>query len=355
MSKDKIINLAKKLISIKTVSSEKDNMQAIIDLCAEELKGSHIKIFEDESYPSILASNKNGETNFKYIFNAHLDVVPAKPEQFKPIVENNKLIGRGALDMKAAAAVELLVFNEVYSEVDYPLGLQLVTDEEIGGAKGTKLQIEKNITADFVIAGEPTSLEISNKSKGILRLEITLQGKNAHSALPWNGSNVVWRLNKFLNDLKNFYPELKIPGWETSFNLANIKMNNLALNQIPDTLIIQTDIRYVEDNPSEIRLKVENLLQDDEVVEIIMIEPLQFTEEKNMHILNLQNVMFNQSLKSNISYSHFATDLRHYTSKNMPGVAFGPSGEGMHEDFEWVDINSLYSYYDVLKNYLNLQ
>ena len=29
------------------------------------------------------------------------------------------------------------------NKVDYPLGLQLVTDEEVGGFNGTKYQIEK--------------------------------------------------------------------------------------------------------------------------------------------------------------------------------------------------------------------
>ncbi len=50
----------------------------------------------------------------------HLDVVEAKPEQFKPYEKGDKLYGRGAIDMKAASAVEILVLR-TGRKVNFPL------------------------------------------------------------------------------------------------------------------------------------------------------------------------------------------------------------------------------------------
>src|SRR5438552_13803375 len=38
------------------------------------------------------------------VFHGHLDVVPAEPGQFQPRVEGDRLIGRGACDMKGGLA-----------------------------------------------------------------------------------------------------------------------------------------------------------------------------------------------------------------------------------------------------------
>ena len=134
---------------------------------------------------------KTRPKKFKIILNAHLDVVSGREEQYKPYEKDGKLFGRGAIDMKGAAAVEILVFKEVAKRVSYPLALQLVTDEEIGGFCGTKYQIEKGVRADFVIAGEPTDFGVNNKAKGIIWLKIKTKGKSAHGAYPWRGKNAL--------------------------------------------------------------------------------------------------------------------------------------------------------------------
>ena len=106
------------------------------------------------------------------------------------------------MDMKANVACLMTVFKDVADKVNYPLGLQLVTDEEIGGFHGTKYQIEKGVRAEFVVVGESTDLNIKNRAKGILWAKISAKGKTAHGAYPWRGENAIWKMNEFLNCLK---------------------------------------------------------------------------------------------------------------------------------------------------------
>jgi len=53
-----------------------------------------------------------------------------------------------------------------------------------------------------------------------------------------------------------------------------------------------------------------------------------------------------------LAYSHWASDVRYYTSAGCAAVTFGPSGEGMHSNNEWVDISSLSKFYEILENFL---
>ena len=63
--------------------------------------------------PSLLIHNqkKPGTKKFKIILDAHLDVVPGKDYQYKPYEKDGKFYGRGAYDMKAPGAAEILVLK----------------------------------------------------------------------------------------------------------------------------------------------------------------------------------------------------------------------------------------------------
>jgi succinyl-diaminopimelate desuccinylase len=95
------------------------------------------------------------------LFNGHLDVVPGSEEQFRPRRAGPFLYARGAHDMKAAALVLAEVFRDTAHRLPFPLGLQLVTDEEVGGYDGTAHQA---VDADFVLIGEQSGLRVVAES-----------------------------------------------------------------------------------------------------------------------------------------------------------------------------------------------
>src|SRR3989338_4868296 len=195
-----ILDLSKKLISIPSIKENPRKLIEILELTKKELKGFNISSYSKEGIPSLLISNSEQKLKkFKIILNAHLDVVPAKENQFSPQEKDGKLYGRGAYDMKAAAAVEILVFKELAKKLNYPIALQLVTDEEIGGNNGTKYQIGRGVKCDFVIAGEPTNFGISTKAKGIVWGKIKVKGVAAHGAYVWRGENALWKAKKILD------------------------------------------------------------------------------------------------------------------------------------------------------------
>ena len=354
MQKD-TLDLSKRLISISSVKDDTKSLENVLGV-VEKLKiDTKVAGFSKNNIPSLLYYNTPTlPKKFKVILNAHLDVVPAKQEQFKPKVVGDKLFGRGAIDMKAATAVEILVYKELAKKVNYPLGLQLVTDEEVGGFDGTKYQTEKGVRADFVIAGEQTDLNISNKAKGIVWAKISCRGKSAHGAHPWDGENAVEKMNKFV--CEKLYKAFPIPAkeaWVTTANLAKIESSNSAFNKVPDDCTISVDFRYVPEEKSQIVRKIKSIVPKGFALEVVVNEPSQYTPQNNPFAKNLmQKIQEAIGKKAKFISDHGASDIRYYDGVSVPGVCFGPVGGGLHTDNEWVSISSLEEYYKILKDFL---
>lgn len=349
-----ILSLSQHLISI---ASTKDNPQVLnktLEVAKKELKGYTIEQFEKDGVPSLLAYNTPSRPKkFKVILNAHLDVVPAKESQYKPVVKNGKLYGRGAYDMKAASAVEILVFKELAKTLPYPIALQLVTDEEIGGFKGTKHQIEKGVKANFVIAGEPTDFGINNQAKGIIWTKIKTKGTSAHGAYLWQGDNALWKAQVILERLKKAFPVPKKEIWKTTVNLAKITTSNQTFNKVPDDAEISLDIRYVPKDKEKIIKRLKDIIAKDGQLELILNEPDQFTDKRDPYLTKLRKAVEKITKKKpQTIVKHGGSDIRHYNQVQSPGVTFGPEGYGLHTDNEWVDIKSLKTYYQILKDFL---
>ena len=352
--KKQILKLSQELIKINSTKDNPENLAMVLDVAKKELKGFNCKKFNKNNCPSLLFYNtKKLPKKFKILLNAHLDVVPGKNYQFKPVIKNGKLYGRGAIDMKTAAAVEILVFKEIANKLNYPFGLQIVTDEEIGGFNGTRYQIEKGVKADFVIAGEPTNFDVNNKAKGIIWATISTKGKSAHGAYPWKGDNAIAKMNQFLNTLYKTFPIPKKEVWETTINVAKIETTNETFNKIPDTCTLSLDVRYIPKDEKTVVRKLKKILPKSFELEMKVNESCQFTKKNNSYIKILQNITKKVTKKpSSLISQHGGADVRHFNKVGCAGISFGPIGKGLHTDNEWVNVKSLEQYYQILKKFL---
>lgn len=348
-----IVDLLIQLISVESIDTKKDKLQEAIDVAVSQLEGFTIERFNQNGHPSILAyvGDKRPE-KFKIIFNAHLDVVSGKKEQFVPIQTKGKIFGRGAIDMKGGAAVEILVFKELAHRLSYPIALQLVTDEEIGGYDGTQLQIKQGVHGDFVIAGEPTSYGINNKAKGLIWMNVKTQGVAAHGAYQWKGTSAIIKMKKAIDAIEREFPVLLKEEWRTTINIAKIETSNTTYNKVPDNCKMKLDIRYIPEDWHTIKEKIESMFGGMDI-EYLEFEPPQITDENNSYVKSLQEATKVITHKqAQIISKHGASDIRHYNGVHENGVTFGPIGDGLHSDNEWVDVESLNNYYSILSEFL---
>lgn len=351
---DNLISLAKQLIAIPSIKEQVEALAQTLEVAKNELEGFSIEEFESNGTPSLLAFvGQKRPDRFKVILNAHLDVVPAKDNQYEVVEKDGKLYGRGTNDMKAAAAVEILVFKELAKQLTYPIALQLVTDEEIGGFHGTGYQVREGIQGDFVIAGEPTNFGINNKAKGIIWAKVHTHGKVAHGAYPWNGENAIWRMKTFLDRLQEKFPIPQKESWVTTVNLAKLETDNTTFNQVPEDCTASLDVRFIPEDTDTIEQDLQNLLPEGVTIEFLEKEPAQGTSETDPFVLALSKATEKVTGRpSQIIVKHGGSDIRFYEPIGVPGVTFGPIGAGLHSDEEWVDVKSLNDYYNILKEFL---
>lgn len=351
---NRILNLSKNLIEMKTIPEDRDVLNQCLTYAVSGLQDYSIEYFEKDGVKSVLVYNTpKRPKKFKIILNGHLDIIPGKDFQYVPKVIGNKLYGVGSMDMKASNACFVEVFKEIANQVNYPLALQLVTDEEVGGFNGTKYQIDQGVRADFVIVGESTGLTIENEAKGIIWAKVSCTGKSAHGAYPWKGDNALWKMQDFLSGLAKAFPIPEKKEWVTTVNLAKIETNNQTFNKIPDNCVCWLDIRYIPSQTDKIVPLLKKILPKGFNLEIVVQEPAQFVSSNDDNLRLLQKIGKQVIGKDIIlAQGQGSSDARHYTRVKCAAIEFGPVGGGMGSDNEWVDINSLQKYSEILRSFL---
>lgn len=354
---DDIIDLASELIRIRTEPENTAALHTALDLCRNRITSGKVEIFECNGSRSLLAWNTpTRPERFRIILNGHLDIIPGKPEQYEPVVRGDRLYGVGATDMKAAVATIIAVFNQMADQVDYPLGLQLVTDEELGGFNGTGHQVDQGIRTEFVIAAESTGFDIVNRAKGVLWATITARGVTAHGAYPWRGENAVQKMVRFLTALEREFPVPMQQELCTTVNVSSIRSENEAFNKIPDQCAVQLDIREMPGEPRKALDRLRRILPDDFELKIVAHEPALFVPDTNLFLHELGAAAAEiRGTPSKLYCAQGSSDARHYTRVGDAGVEFGPLGGGIGGDEEWVDLPSLSTFKRILLRFLERQ
>jgi succinyl-diaminopimelate desuccinylase len=350
----KIVPLTKKLISIPSVSGDSEKTNEIVELVKKTLSGYAFKMYSCNDIPSLLYRNTAETKNFKIILNAHLDVVPGKTQQFEPNERNGRIYGRGAYDMKAAAAVMILLFKEIAADVSYPLGLQLITDEELANSKGTTYQLEQGIKTDFAIIGEcGSNLNIINENKNTVAAEITTSGIVSHGAYPWKGKNAILRMNEVIKILQKHFPVPTAETFATTVNITQITASNKTWNTTPDDCTITLDIRFPKEESTTALNLITSLLPKDVTFKVLQKRTHYETNPQNKYIAALKKAgaaITGQQL--HVTKTFGGSDAIFFHKKGYNAIEFGPVGAGQHDSDEWVDIKKLEDYYLILKSFL---
>ncbi len=287
-----------------------------------------------------------------------MDVVPAEAGQFEPRIEGDRLIGRGAYDMKAALAAMMLALPEPGSA---PEGLRvvlgIVSDEEseVDKDRGSDFLVDSGLTGDFAITGEPTDLHVGVAAKGVLALRIGVGGRAAHGSTPWLGDNAVLRAVDMFRGLESlpFARESSELFDRPSINLGRIQGGD-AINKVPDHCAIDVDIRYLpHQDPEEILGQIQGL--EPAGMETIFALPPIDSGLDSSWVKGLISAADAHHDGTSVSVGRDgASDAVSFIRVGIPAVEFGPVGAGHHGPEEWVSITSLDSYLGTLREFLGM-
>ncbi len=206
------------------------------------------------SQPS-LAETKTEAKGRSLILNGHMDVVPiGNPSlwKFPPwsgSVQDGKLHGRGACDMKAGLTAAIFAVETLRNLHFKPLGpvlLESVIGEESGGV-GTLTTLINGIRADAAILMEPTRLRSCPVHAGALSFRIKITGRAIHASMKRFGVSAVEKFQQVFEAIqtldrdRHLHYENQI--FEFDDNVAPISIGTVAagdwLSTIPETLVAE--------------------------------------------------------------------------------------------------------------------
>ena len=286
-------------------------------------------------------------------FVPHMDTVGVSTEaQFKPIVRNDCLYGRGACDTKGSIAVMLAALTELARSGHRPAQTELVfaalVDEE-SGQGGSRFLARSGFKADLAIVGEPTRLRVVTAHKGDLWLKLETRGRAAHGSRPELGRNAVHSMAKIVDLLETDYAARLRKRRHSLLRHATINVGAIAggrqPNIVPDSCAIQIDRRTI---PGETDAAVKR-----EILRFIRGRGLSVTmsdtkDEQPAPALEadtrlpLVREFLRCAGQSKPAGVDFFTDAGVLASAGIPSVVFGPGDIAQaHTADEWIALNQL--------------
>jgi succinyl-diaminopimelate desuccinylase len=204
---------------------------------------------------NMVALRGEGEPHFG--FAGHLDVVPPgdgwSGDPFDARIEDGRLIGRGANDMKGAIAAFVAALSRV-EQTRGTCSLLITGDEEGYATYGTPRVIdwlnEHGIRPDMILIGEPTSdAQLGDTIKigrrGSVNMWIEVPGHQGHVAYPHRADNPIGPLARIVAALD----AVTLDDGTDAFPPSNLEFTGVstpthASNVIPGAATAQLNIRF---------------------------------------------------------------------------------------------------------------
>jgi len=380
------IDVLKKLISIPTVNPPGEKYEEMCSYLAEVLKNLGLKVKvvkvpkdivgkyypQYVNYPRFIVLGEFGKGKPVIHFNGHYDVVPAgsgwSKDPFKPVIEEGKLYGRGASDMKGGIASIILAAKALTeSKVDLKgkIELSFTPDEEIGGLTGVGYIVDQGIIRpDYAIIAEPSGLNnIWIGNKGAVWITVEVFGKQAHGSTPWLGVNafektvelayrIIRELKPKIEAKKSKYDYGDPRGAKATINIGGEVKGGAKVNIVPGYFSFSIDRRTIPEESADEAAK--------EIVEFINNVAKEIPELKvNVKVMSKFNATVSEpttklvktavkSAKEVLGYEPATTvcigglDTRYFQEKGVQAITYGPGVPSTaHMADEYIKINDM--------------
>jgi acetylornithine deacetylase/succinyl-diaminopimelate desuccinylase family protein len=325
-----------------------------------ERHGIPVRLEEILPYRPNVIAELGAEGGPTLVFNGHTDTVPAGPgwtlDPFGADVRDGLVYGRGACDMLAGVAA-MSAATVALKRSGVPLEgcvvVHAVIDEE-DHSSGSKAAA-RDVDADWVIVAEPTAGSVNAFGKGQLNVEITFEGKAAHSSRPDEGRNAIHDAAAFVELVEREHRRLAerdYPGVGPVTFSTGLITGGITGSIVPPECTIVIDRRLLPtETLEEAQAHVERLLE-----EVAAERPgLEFTLRPTLRFPPFPPAPGDELARAvqaavrdvgagsgEIGGSRGATDASWYAARGIPTVVFGPGDiQNAHQPDEWVAVDDL--------------
>lgn len=348
LSSSSLTELAAELVRIDSVNPDLvpggAGEEELARFVAEWLAKAGLQVEVDEvapGRPNVVGRARGRGGGSTLLLNAHLDTVgyEGMESPLEPRVEDGKLYGRGAYDMKGSLAAIMVAGAEAaQADLRGDVLVAAVVDEEVYsiGAEAAA----RRYTADAAIVAEPTGLQLVIAHKGFVWMEVETTGRAAHGSRPDLGEDAIVRMGEVLTGLGRLAESLldgSHPLLGSGSVHASLITGGAELSTYPESCVLSLERRTVPgETPALVESQVGEIAAGAEVRTTFVREPFEVARDEPI----VKSVLRHAG-DPEVAGVPFWADSAVFAAAGIPTVVYGPGGEGAHAQVEWVDLADL--------------
>lgn len=277
--------------------------------------------------------------------NAHGDVVaPGEGWTHDPYggeIVDGKIYGRASAVSKgdfASFTFAVRALESLQATLKGGVELHFTYDEEMGGELGPGWLLKNQLTKPDLLIAAGFSYEVVTAHNGCLQMEVTVQGKMAHAAIPDTGIDALQGAVKILNALyaqNTLYKQVtsRVAGIKHPYlNVGKIE-GGTNTNVVPGKVVFKLDRRMIpEENPQEVEASIRQVIAEAaqdfagavEIRRLLLansLKPLAGNQPLVAAIQKHGQALFGQEIPA--MGTPLYTDVRLYGEAGIPGVIYG--------------------------------
>lgn len=381
MPEQSLVDLLQTLVAIPSVNPDLTDDPStggearMADYLGQFLAGRGFTVERHEvikGRPNILARIGSSGARKKFMIEVHLDTQGVQGMTVPPFegrIEDGRLYGRGACDMKGPMAAALFALQPDVLRALADGGVELIFVGAIGeerGNIGAEQLVAMGIGADEALVLEPTDLNIVHAHKGAFWFEVETQGVAAHGSNPDGGLSAVAGMMGVLEMIDARTKAARKIHQHTTLGVptANIGIirGGTSTNIVPDRCVIEVDRRTIPGETSaQILDDIKNGLDEIKkagrisgwrVKEIKDGVPFETATDGSL-IKRLRASCAEHAVTARVEGAAWYSDAGPFSRTCRQVAVFGPGSIAQaHTADEYIELASLQKGSDILKTFL---
>jgi len=361
-----VVSLTRDLINIASESRHEKPLADAIE--AQLLTCEHLEVLRDGN--AIIARTHFGHAE-RVVIAGHIDTVPSSGNDVAIFVDQgskvpvadadgsdvateDRLYGLGSCDMKGGVAIALnlaATIHEPTRDVTYIFYDCEEIEADFNGLKRVAQNHPDWLEANFAVLMEPSNAGVEGGCQGTMRIEVSTEGRRAHTARSWMGVNAIHAVGEILNRLNSYQARsVMVDGLEYREGLQAVFVaGGVAGNVVPDRCVVTINYRYA---PSRSAVEAEAHLRD--VFEGFDVTVVDNATGALPGLDRPAAQAFIQAVGSSPMPKFGWTDVARFSELGVPAVNFGPASATLaHAPNEYVPVEHIQRVESAMRKWLS--
>ena len=374
ISDSDLIAFCQEAIRIPSVSGHEKEVAALM---RSRMLGCGFDEAEIVTYGSVLGCIHGRRKGPRILMDGHIDTVPVIDrdewvhDPFSGEIEDGRIYGRGASDMKGSVAAMITAAagfaEETGKDFAGDIYVSCTVHEECFEGVSSRI-ISSLADPSFVIIGEATSTTVKIGQRGRAEVVVETEGVSCHSSNPEKGRNAVYGMMAVIGEIRKIVPSehpvlgrgileltdiksFPYPGASVVPSLCRATFDRRTLVGEDEGIILsqvnEAIARAVAADPG-IRARCyiaegEGKCWTGETIKARRYFPAWLTDERNPYVQKALQGLKEAGIEAPVSHFSFCTNGSHYAGeRGIPCIGYGPSLESLaHVRDEYIGIDQL--------------